>query len=167
MKDEQSMEYPGMRRKAYMGRRARICCLLLLVLFGACACVPGDGSTITISVSGVPVKAELATTPASRAKGLMYRQELPQDQGMLFVFPQARELAFWMKNTLIPLSIAYIAEDGKIISIKDMKPQDETAVHSDGLAIYALEVNQGFFKQHGIQVGDHVQIPDSLNLPTL
>jgi hypothetical protein len=92
----------------------------------------------------------------------MGRTELAQDAGMLFVFGWERNLSFWMRNTLIPLSIAYIAADGRIVDIQDMEPLDDEPppYASAEPAKYALEVNQGFFAERGVEVGDTVEIPE-------
>lgn len=89
----------------------------------------------------------------------MNREALTRGEGMLFVFPESQPLSFWMKNTLIPLSIAYIDDEGIIIDILPMEPRDLSAVSSSAPARYALEVNQGEFAYHRIKVGDKVVIP--------
>jgi hypothetical protein len=91
----------------------------------------------------VSLIAELALTPAQKQQGLMFRTELKDGEGMLFVFGQDQILSFWMKDTLIPLSIAYISSDGRIIEIFDMEPRSLNPVHSSRSARYALEVPQG------------------------
>ena len=90
----------------------------------------------------------------------MERTELAENAGMLFVFDREEPRSFWMRNTLVPLSIAYIASDGRIVDIQDMQPLDETSHPSAEPAQYALEVNQGFFAERGIEVGNVVEIPD-------
>jgi uncharacterized membrane protein (UPF0127 family) len=116
--------------------------------------------TITNSAGErVEVPVEIAATDAERETGLMGRTSLPEDAGMLFVFDQDQQLAFWMKDTLIPLSIAYIDGGGRIVDIQDMQPLDETPHPSAAPARYALEVNQGFFKERGVEVGDRVELP--------
>jgi uncharacterized membrane protein (UPF0127 family) len=87
----------------------------------------------------------------------MYTESLPPDRGMLFVFQREDRLAFWMKNTPIPLDIAFIDAQGRILEIQEMKPLDTTVYHSRQPALYALEVNAGWFQKHGIKVGDKVQ----------
>ncbi len=109
-----------------------------------------DGQTVAV------VKAEIARTAEERAKGLMFRSRLDDGSGMLFIFETDQIMSFWMKNTLIPLSIAYIAYDGRIIDIKDMYPRDETPVTSSRSARYALEVPQGWFSKAGVREGDVV-----------
>ncbi len=106
----------------------------------------------------VPVRVEVADTPQESQRGLMNRTTLEQDAGMLFVYDQERLRSFWMKNTLIPLSIAYIDAEGRIVDIQDMQPLDETPHPSAEPARYALEVNQGFFDERGVMVGDMVDL---------
>ena len=97
--------------------------------------------------------AEIARTPDERSTGLMNRFSLKPDHGMLFVFERTEPLAFWMKNTYVPLSIAFIAEDGRIINIEDMAPQTEDSHWSKGPARYALEMKKGWFAERGIGPG--------------
>ena len=105
------------------------------------------------------IKAEIAATQEERNNGLMFRKKLPDGEGMLFVFEADQVMSFWMKNTYIPLSIAYIARDGKIIDIKDMYPHDTSSVVSSRSVRYALEVPQGWFSRAGVRTGDMVKIP--------
>ncbi len=117
---------------------------------------------LTIDASNgetVRLQVEVADTDAERQRGLMERTALGQNRGMLFVFDSEQTLSFWMKNTLIPLSVAYIDSEGRIIDIQDMQPLDETSHPSAEPAQYALEVNQGYFAEHGIEVGDTVDLP--------
>jgi uncharacterized protein len=108
------------------------------------------------------VRVEVADDLAEQAKGLMDRTALGENRGMLFVYPEERALSFWMKNTLIPLSIAFIDAQRRIIDIQDMKPLDDKAPHyvSAEPAQYALEVNRGFFEQRGVKIGDRVELPE-------
>ncbi len=110
----------------------------------------------------VPVQVEVADDDAERAQGLMNRETLGQERGMLFVYPDEREMSFWMKNTLIPLSIAYIDSEERIVDIQDMKALDDEPPHyvSSEPAQYALEVNKGFFDERGVKVGDTVELPE-------
>jgi len=114
--------------------------------------VERDGQRLAV------VKAEIARTQEERAQGLMYRKELPDGEGMLFVFERDQTVSFWMKNTYIPLSIAYITSDGRIVEIKDMYPHDESSVMSSRSVRYALEVPQNWFSRVGIKTGDTVKI---------
>jgi len=123
---------------------------------------PVELPTLTILNSlgeRVPVQVEIADTPDERQQGLMGREALAEDAGMLFIFDQEQPLSFWMKDTLIPLSIAYIDGSGTIVDIQDMQPLDETLHPSATPARYALEVNQGFFGERGVTVGDTVELP--------
>jgi uncharacterized membrane protein (UPF0127 family) len=112
----------------------------------------------------VAVMAEIASTPGQREQGLMYRKELKDGNGMLFVFDRDEMLSFWMKNTLVPLSIAYIAYDGRILEIHDMQSGDLTPVRSGRSARYALEVPQGWFDRAGIVPGDRLDTSALLEL---
>jgi uncharacterized membrane protein (UPF0127 family) len=109
----------------------------------------------------VSVKLEIARTEAERNQGLMNRSSVPDGEGMLFVFETEQILSFWMKNTLIPLSIAFIRTDGRIIEIRDMQALDVSTVRSSRSARYALEVPQGWFSRVGIESGDRLLL-DSL-----
>jgi len=99
------------------------------------------------------IRAEVANTEATRRDGLMFRKELPGNDGMLFVFEQPDVQCFWMRNTLLPLSIAFIADDGTIVNIEDMAPQTEDPHCAKKPVRYALEMAQGWFEQHGIKAG--------------
>jgi uncharacterized protein len=126
---------------------------------------PSGLRTLVIDASGgekVEVRVEVADDLAEQAKGLMDRTTLGENRGMLFVYPEERELSFWMKNTLIPLSIAFIDSERRIIDIQDMKPLDDKPPHyvSAEPAQYALEVNQGFFEERDVRVGDRVALPE-------
>lgn len=116
-----------------------------------------------IKVGDVAVTAWIADSYEERRLGLMHVRELPPDHGMLFVYPDVRERSFWMKNTLIPLSIAYIDERGRIVSIVDMQPLDERSHPSGGPVRFGLEMAQGWFKAHGIEPG--MRVDGVTNLP--
>ncbi|SUA65467.1 DUF192 domain-containing protein [Oligella urethralis] len=103
------------------------------------------------------LEVEIAATNQSRQRGLMHRHVMAEERGMLFVFEQAERLCFWMRNTYIPLSIAYLDKDATIIEIFDMQALDERSVCSTAPAQFALEVNQGWFERHHIQVGQRVE----------
>jgi uncharacterized protein len=112
--------------------------------------------TITLSINGQKITAEVARTAEETEKGLMNRFSLRPDHGMLFVFDRSEPRAFWMKNTFIPLSIAFITPDGRIVNIDDMAPQDETLHWSRGPAMYVIEMRKGWFAERGIRAGDRV-----------
>ena len=138
--------------------------LFLFILYCGISCssqkLPVQDLTIERNGQEIAfIKAEIAQTQEERNQGLMYRKKLPDGEGMLFVFERDQVLSFWMKNTLLPLSIAFIASDGRIIDIKDMYPHDENSVFSSRSVRYALEVPQGWFSRAGIQNGDIVKIP--------
>jgi hypothetical protein len=122
-------------------------------------------STVTIRASSgekVKVHVEVADNIMSRYMGLRRRESLPANQGMLFVYSsEQKQLSFTMADTLIPLSIAFIDSERRIIDMQDMKPLDDKppGYDSSGPAQYALEVNKGFFKEHGVEEGDRVKLP--------
>lgn len=117
-----------------------------------------DG-TVRMQMGRETFTLEVAASGKARQIGLMHRRSMPQDRGMIFSFPQAQPLGFWMKNTYLPLDIVFLDENGKVVSIKQMKPLDETRVESDAPAKYAVELNQGAAKRAGIKVGDVLTIP--------
>jgi len=99
---------------------------------------------------------EIADTDYKKEKGLMYRKHMPEDEGMLFKNTYASRLSFWMQNTYIPLDIAFIDDDGKILQIEEMIPLSTRAITSNSHCKYALEVNKGWFKENSIKVGDYI-----------
>jgi len=113
--------------------------------------------TIAINAGIYVIRAEVAASPATRELGLMRRKSMAQGAGMLFVFDGAGAQCMWMKNTLIPLSVAFIDERARIINIAEMKPLDETSHCASRPALYALEMNQGWFKKRGIASGTLIE----------
>lgn len=109
-----------------------------------------------LQVGNVWVDAELAATERDRVTGLMRRAQLGPDQGMLFVFPARIRACMWMKDTLLPLSVAFILEDGRIANIEDMAPGTQTAHCATAPVRYALEMNRGWFARHRIAAGERV-----------
>jgi hypothetical protein len=103
------------------------------------------------------IRAEVASTYDTRAQGLMFRKHLGPNEGMLFVFPQVEAHCMWMKNTLIPLSVAFADEKGRIVSISEMKPQTETTHCAAGPARFALEMAEGWFAAKGIKAGSYLR----------
>lgn len=99
------------------------------------------------------IEAEVAATDQNRQTGLMQRKSMPAQRGMLFVFPQPNAYCMWMRNTLIPLSVAFLDAEGKIINIEDMQPQTEDNHCAKKMASYALEMNIGWFAQRGLKAG--------------
>ena len=112
---------------------------------------------IALSVNGHKLTAEVANTDPTRMQGLMHRRILPEDSGMLFVFPDIAHHAMWMMNTYIPLSVAFIDEKGTIINIADMEPHTRNSHPATKPAKYALEVNLGWFSRNGIKPGAKVE----------
>ena len=112
--------------------------------------------TYPLRIGEHSIRAELANTPQTRRNGLMYRQKLAGSSGMIFVFPNAQSVSMWMKNTPVPLSVAFIGADGRILNIEDMEPHSEQTHSSDGSATYALEMNQGWFAARDIRKGARV-----------
>lgn len=134
-----------------------------LVFTAGCSRQPADNSDVPtvqeaphIFIDDVKIYIEMAFTPEQRATGLMHRKKLEENHGMLFVYPEDQILSFWMKNTYIPLSIAFIKNDGTIVGITDMEPETEDRHISPEPARYALEVNQGWFQANNIKVGSMI-----------
>lgn len=128
---------------------------------------PFELPTVRVAVKGHDLTIELATTPEARACGLSHRASLTANRGMLFVYAEPEILTFWMKNTRMPLSIAFIDAAGRIVSIQKMNPFPTTTVYASPVpALYALEVNQGWFEENGIAIGDVVDfnLPITLNI---
>jgi uncharacterized membrane protein (UPF0127 family) len=122
----------------------------------ALACAREGLPTTRVEVGGTTVTVEVADDEGERAMGLMYRDHLDADAGMLFVYPDALERRFWMKDTRVPLAIAFLAADGTIVRIAEMKPLDRNTTPSGAPAMYALEMNKGWFTAHGVKQGDRV-----------
>ena len=112
---------------------------------------------VPLRVGGIEIQVEIADDADERQRGLMYRESLEENQGMLFVYPEQRILGFWMRNTLIPLDIAYIDREGRIVDIQQMEPQTTETHDSAAPAMYALEMNQGWFEANGIRIGDLIE----------
>jgi uncharacterized membrane protein (UPF0127 family) len=134
----------------------------------ACASQKLETAVLSIMRAGstpVEITVEIARTDEEKAQGLMYRKKLPDGQGMIFIYDRDQQMSFWMKNTLIPLSIAFIAADGRIIEIRDMQPLDLSSVQSSRSVRYALETPQGWFGRTGVKPGDVINgLPQSGSL---
>ena len=113
----------------------------------------------TLSIGMHRIDTQLATQPEQRQIGLMHRTAMPQHEGMLFVFEQPAVQCFWMRNTLIPLTAAFVADDGSIVNLADMQPLDESSHCSAKPVRYVLEMNQGWFRQHGLRAGMRLKHP--------
>ena len=148
----------------------RIFLLMILACVGllcngfwdVCDGAPKRNKVLPINVAGIELEVEVATTFEEHILGLMYRDKLEENDGMLFVFPGEKVLSFWMKDTRIPLSIAFIKEDGRIVQIESMKPYSLDTHVSKEKARYALEMNEGWFRVHNVREGDTVKIPLTL-----
>ena len=113
--------------------------------------------TVRLTAGIHVIQAEVATSTDERATGLMFRREMAPNAGMLFRFEQSSVHCFWMRNTLLPLSIAFLADDGSVVGIADMKPQTTESHCADKPVRFALEMNQGWFARRGIQPGSRLQ----------
>jgi uncharacterized membrane protein (UPF0127 family) len=141
-------------------------CILLWLLLSFTSCVNAENrpqsrlTTRELAINTyngmIMVSAELAVTDGERAKGMMWRTAMNDGEGMLFVYDRDMQMSFWMKNTLIPLSIAFISSRGDILEIRDMEPQDTRLVKSERYCRYALEAPQGWFARAGIRPGDTI-----------
>lgn len=153
------------------GQATRVVTVLVAVVWAAAllnACgdsgsvEPPPGTTpLTITSSAGERRTlfvEIAVTPEQRSTGLSRRTELPRDQGMLFIIP-IKGAGFWMRDTWIPLSVAFIGRCGDIVHIADMEPRTETIHDTDRPYAFGLEVNQGWFEDHGVGIGSKVEIP--------
>ena len=121
--------------------------------------------TITLKVGGQTIRAEVAATDETRQKGLMFRETMAKNSGMLFIFPDVAYHAMWMRNTPLPLAVAYMDASGKIVSIHEMQPLTETSHQASGPARYALEMNSGWFTRHQVKAGDTVKGLDKAPKP--
>jgi uncharacterized membrane protein (UPF0127 family) len=128
-------------------------CVFFLLLTSAAALA---APTIELSAGMHRIEAEVASSNAERATGLMNRPSMPMHRGMLFVFPETAVQCFWMKNTLIPLSIAFVDDAGKIVQIADMQPQSLDNHCSVKPVRFALEMNAGWFGSRGITAGARI-----------
>ena len=147
------------RRRLYL--LAVLVCVSLLCkgFWDVCYGEPKKNKILPINVAGIELEVELATTFEEQSLGLMYRDKLEENGGMLFVYPRENVLSFWMKDTRIPLSIAFIKADGRIIQIESMKPNSLDTHVSKEKAKYALEMNEGWFRIHNVREGDTVKMP--------
>ena len=118
---------------------------------------PQKLESIQLSAGMHLIRAELARTPDERSIGLMFRQTMASNEGMLFAFEVPSQQCFWMKNTLLPLSAAFIADDGSIVNIEDMKPQVLDSHCSAKPVRFVLEMNQGWFAKRGLKAGSKLQ----------
>ena len=125
----------------------------LLLAAPLCLALAQTASTIQLKAGPHLITAEVAATPDSRDQGLMKRKSLAPDSGMLFIFPEARSYCMWMKNTYLPLSVAFLEDNGTIVNIAEMKPQTEDYHCAARPVRYALEMNVGWFSRKGLKPG--------------
>lgn len=135
---------------------------LILLLSGlACSALSQDMPQtnlprIKLQAGMHQIDTQVAQTPDQRSMGLMFRKDMPQHEGMLFVFEQPAKQCFWMKNTFLPLTAAFVAEDGTIVNLVDMKPQTTDSHCSEKPVRFVLEMNQGWFAKKGLKAGSRV-----------
>jgi len=132
--------------------------LVALVAFAVCAQAqqPQSLPTTTLIVGMHNIKAQVALTPEQRHTGLMFRREMATHEGMLFIFEERAPQCFWMRNTPLPLSIAFLADDGTVEQIADMRPHDDNSHCSTKPVRFALEMNQGWFAKRGVKPGTKI-----------
>jgi uncharacterized membrane protein (UPF0127 family) len=150
------MDLKQVAANARLDRRfaAQVLASVLLLAAALLAVAQEKFATGQIKVGAHPLKVELALSEPQRMQGLMFREKLGRNDGMLFVFDAPAYQSMWMKNTLIPLSVAFLDADGVILNILDMEPHNLTPNMSAGPAVYAIETNKGWFAEKKIRPGD-------------
>ena len=138
---------------ATLTRAAAMLSIALTTTWVAAQSAPQQLPSIRISTGMHAIQVMVAQTPEQQATGLMFRKAMGTNEGMLFVFDEPRQQCFWMKNTLLPLSVAFIGDDGSIVNIDDMKPQTEDSHCSTKPVRFVLEMNDGWFAKRGIKPG--------------
>jgi len=156
-----------MKRRRELGRPAVVALILLL---GSCGCDSSSSAPQTLRTTKMQIGSksftlEVADTAETAEFGLMKRDSMPADHGMIFVFRADEPRSFWMKNTRIPLDIAYVRSDGTVVSMHQMQPYDLRPTPSDGPAKYAIELSWGTLANTGVHVGDKLQIPADAREP--
>lgn len=141
----------------YLKALSRLSCILACIAALTGAAQADPLLTYPLKIRGHEIRVEAANTENSRRQGLMFRERLGENAGMIFLYPVPEPTAMWMKNTRIPLSVAFIDRSGRILNIEDMIPYSEDAHRSRGEAAFALEVNRGWFGKRGIRAGDRVE----------
>jgi len=138
-------------------RRAAVIAALCVAAVASAQDGPQKLAQVRLNAGIHNINAELASTPQQREIGLMFRNAMPANDGMLFVFEQPGQQCFWMRNTLIPLSVAFIGDDGSVVNIDDMKPQTEDSHCSAKPVRFVLEMNVGWFDKRGVKPGSRFQ----------
>ena len=149
--------------------RLALSLILTIVIINVMACQEPDRAqqlpTVKMQIGNKTFTLEVADDDREQETGLMFRESMPADHGMIFVFDDVEVRGFWMKNTRIPLDIIYVAPDGTIVAIKPMQPFDLRSTSSDKPAQYAIELNQGMAAASGIKPGDRLIIPPTRPVP--
>jgi len=138
-------------------RRAAVIAALCVAAVASAQDGPQKLAQVRLNAGIHNINAELASTPQQREIGLMFRNAMPANDGMLFVFEQPGQQCFWMRNTLIPLSVAFIGDDGSVVNIDDMKPQTLDSHCSAKPVRFVLEMNEGWFAKRGIKAGSRLR----------
>jgi hypothetical protein len=133
---------------------------ILLGLSAVLSCSSGLEERIRVKIGGESFRIEVARTDEQKREGLMYRKSIGDREGMIFVYETDQHLAFWMKNTTIPLTLAYLSKDGTITQIEQLKPLSLKSVVSERAVRYGLELPAGVLAELGVEVGDRVQLPE-------
>ena len=143
-------------RKTFSARAAAAAVMLLAATSTWSQDQPQNLAAATLKVGMHSIRAQLALTSQQRQVGLMFRRDMPSHEGMLFVFDEASPQCFWMRNTLIPLSIAFLSDDGTVVNLDDMKPQSDESHCSAKPVRFVLEMNQGWFTKRGVKPGTRI-----------
>ena len=138
------------------GRAIRVLAAAALLAASLAARADVTFKSASVKVGAHPLRVEIAASDPQRMQGLMYRKKLGRDDGMLFIFDEPAYQSMWMKNTLIPLSVAFIDGEGRILNILDMEPQTLETHTSAGPALYAIETNKGWFEENRVKPGETV-----------
>jgi uncharacterized membrane protein (UPF0127 family) len=138
-------------------RRAGAIAMLCLAALASAQDGPQKLAQVRLNAGIHNINAELASTPQQREIGLMFRTAMPANDGMLFAFEQPSKQCFWMRNTLIPLSVAFIGDDGSVVNIDDMKPRTDDSHCSAKPVRFVLEMNEGWFAKRGIKAGSRLR----------
>ncbi|MEO2138417.1 MAG: DUF192 domain-containing protein [bacterium] len=139
--------------------------ILLLTSFALAGCTHDSSPVVVLhtELGDISIRVEVATSPGQLQRGLMWRSEMADDEGMLFVFAEEKPRSFWMKNTPLSLDIIFFDSSGKLVSIApDTRPYSERSIASGAPARYVLEVVAGFCSRHGLRVGDRATLPPGL-----
>ncbi|MCW8881473.1 MAG: DUF192 domain-containing protein [Sedimenticola sp.] len=138
----------------------RLLLLPVLLIVSACGSPP---PLLTIQVNNINARVEVAATSYQREQGLMYRQRLEKDQGLLMIFPKAQQVSLWMLNTPIPLEVGFFNGQGKLLAISLMQPDGgKQLYHSPPDTLYALEMNSGWFERYGLLPGAQLKLPEPI-----